>query len=103
MHLLQIEDDNNTIGRTVIPALARTSCHPRKSYIITGGLGGFGLELAHWLVDRGARSLILTSRSGVRTGYQARKIQLLQVCVELNIMGVFYPELFSFQQIWGNI
>jgi hypothetical protein len=37
----------------------------------TGGLGGFGLELADWLVIRGARKLVLSSRSGVRTGYQS--------------------------------
>ncbi|KAH7959412.1 hypothetical protein HPB49_010964 [Dermacentor silvarum] len=41
-----------------------------KSYVITGGLGGFGLELAEWMVNRGCRKLLLTSRSGVRTGYQ---------------------------------
>lgn len=38
---------------------------------VAGGLGGFGLELAQWLVVRGARQLVLVSRSGVRTGYQA--------------------------------
>lgn len=42
--------------------------------MITGGLGGFGLELAQWLVERGARKLVLTSRSGIRTGYQNRKV-----------------------------
>lgn len=31
----------------------RNSCHPDKVYIIVGGLGGFGLELAEWLVSRG--------------------------------------------------
>ena len=36
-----------------------------------GGLGGLGLEVANWMVDRGARNLILVSRSGVTTGYQA--------------------------------
>jgi fatty acid synthase len=36
-----------------------------------GGLGGFGLELASWLISRGATRLVLTSRSGVRTGYQS--------------------------------
>jgi fatty acid synthase len=36
-----------------------------------GGLGGFGLELAGWLVLRGARKLVLSSRSGVKTGYQS--------------------------------
>ena len=59
-----------------MPALPRTSCSPFLSYIITGGLGGFGLELAQWLIDRGATSLVLTSRSGIRTGYQARKLRI---------------------------
>lgn len=53
-----------------ISAISRTSCPPTKSYIITGGLGGFGLELAQWLVERGAQKIILTSRSGIRTGKQ---------------------------------
>jgi len=55
-----------------IDAMQRASCDPVKSYIITGGLGGFGLELAHWLVERGATKLVLTSRSGVKSGYQSR-------------------------------
>ncbi|XP_077862291.1 fatty acid synthase-like, partial [Saccoglossus kowalevskii] len=55
-----------------IPAISRSVCHPKKTYIITGGLGGFGLELANWLVERGALHLVLTSRSGIRNGYQSR-------------------------------
>lgn len=50
------------------PAICRTSCSATQSYIITGGLGGFGLELAQWLTERGARKLVLTSRSGIRNG-----------------------------------
>lgn len=34
------------------------------SYLVTGGLGGFGLRTAQWLAERGARHLILISRSG---------------------------------------
>ncbi|MFU8805958.1 MAG: SDR family NAD(P)-dependent oxidoreductase, partial [Bradymonadaceae bacterium] len=48
--------------------------HPRAggirddgAYLITGGLGGFGLEVARWLVTRGARHLILVGRSGAST------------------------------------
>uniref|UniRef100_F1N647 Fatty acid synthase n=1 Tax=Bos taurus TaxID=9913 RepID=F1N647_BOVIN len=59
---------------TQMVALCKTFCPAHKSYIITGGLGGFGLELAHWLVERGAQKLVLTSRSGIRTGYQARQV-----------------------------
>lgn len=53
---------------TQMAALCKTFCPAHKSYIITGGLGGFGLELGHWLVERGAQKLVLTSRSGIRTG-----------------------------------
>ncbi|KAH8038196.1 hypothetical protein HPB51_024727 [Rhipicephalus microplus] len=50
--------------------MVRTHFYEHKSYVITGGLGGFGLELADWMVTRGCRKLLLTSRSGLRTGYQ---------------------------------
>jgi acyl transferase domain-containing protein/aryl carrier-like protein len=34
------------------------------TYLITGGLGGFGLAIAQWMVERGARHLVLMGRSG---------------------------------------
>jgi fatty acid synthase len=43
---------------------------------LTGGLGGFGLELADWLVVRGARKLVLTSRQGIKTGYQSLRVRI---------------------------
>jgi phthiocerol/phenolphthiocerol synthesis type-I polyketide synthase C len=35
-----------------------------RSYLITGGLSGLGLETARWMAHRGARHLTLVSRSG---------------------------------------
>ena len=37
------------------------------TYLVTGGTGGFGLETARWLVDNGARSLVLAARSRTLT------------------------------------
>ncbi|XP_049519265.1 fatty acid synthase-like isoform X6 [Dermacentor silvarum] len=54
----------------IVKAIACTRFYERKSYVIVGGLGGFGLELAEWMVNRGCRKLVLTTRSGVHTGYQ---------------------------------
>jgi len=34
------------------------------SYLITGGLGALGLQVAHALIDQGARHLVLSGRSG---------------------------------------
>ncbi|KAI1749775.1 KR domain-containing protein [Xylaria castorea] len=40
--------------------------NPKVIYLIAGGLGGLGQKIARWLVTRGARFLILLSRSGPR-------------------------------------
>lgn len=39
--------------KELVTVVTRNTCNPDKVYIIAGGLGGFGLELAHWLVARG--------------------------------------------------
>jgi 3-oxoacyl-(acyl-carrier-protein) synthase len=36
------------------------------AYLITGGMGGIGLLLAEWLVEQGARRLVLTGRGAPR-------------------------------------
>jgi len=43
----------------------RFEVKPGATYLITGAFGGYGKVLAHWLVDCGARHLVLTSRNGV--------------------------------------
>ena len=37
------------------------------SYLITGGLGGFGLAVARWMAGRGAGTLVLMGRRGAET------------------------------------
>ncbi|HEY1403340.1 MAG TPA: type I polyketide synthase, partial [Pyrinomonadaceae bacterium] len=45
---------------------------PEGAYLITGGLGALGLHVAEWLATRGARELVLVSRSGhANAGAQA--------------------------------
>ncbi|MFJ8691305.1 type I polyketide synthase [Streptomyces roseolilacinus] len=41
------------------------ACRADGTYLITGGLGVLGLEVAHWLVERGARRLVLAGRRGL--------------------------------------
>ncbi|EIE22203.1 ketoacyl-synt-domain-containing protein [Coccomyxa subellipsoidea C-169] len=75
-------------------------CRPDRSYIITGGLGGFGLALAAWLADRGACNLLLTSKRGMRTGGQLSIVRMLRsrgVRVEVSKLDV--ADLGEAQQI----
>ena len=59
------------IGKIVIQATEPSesgdhgvNLHEDGTYLVTGGSGGLGLKVARWLVDRGARHLVLSSRSG---------------------------------------
>jgi NADPH:quinone reductase-like Zn-dependent oxidoreductase len=63
----------------VAPAADReTSFAAGKAYLITGGLGGFGLILARWMVDRGARHLVLMGRAGARTAEAQAAVEQLR-------------------------
>ncbi|CAJ2504945.1 Uu.00g123390.m01.CDS01 [Anthostomella pinea] len=39
-------------------------CDSNSSYVVAGGLGGIGRAILEWLADKGARYLIVPSRSG---------------------------------------
>lgn len=62
-------------SQTLFKGISRYYCDPNGVYVITGGLGGFGLELSNWLVAKGAAKLVLSSRSGIKNGYQASRIR----------------------------
>ena len=69
-------------GQTVRPQPApvpeRLALEPAASYLITGGLGGYGLRVAQWLVDCGARHLLLCGRSGASTPAARRAVAQLR-------------------------
>ncbi|XP_053692477.1 fatty acid synthase-like [Sabethes cyaneus] len=74
--LLQVRE-NETDERTVpISYAPRLYCDPACSYVIAGGLGGFGLELADWLVLRGCRKLVFSSSRGITKPYQEYRIRV---------------------------
>ncbi|XP_045453923.1 fatty acid synthase-like [Melitaea cinxia] len=71
-------EDNTDFTKPLIQyidAVPRYNCDQDLVYIIVGGLGGFGLELADWLILREARKLLLTSRKGVSNGYQSLRLR----------------------------
>ncbi|XP_036143017.1 fatty acid synthase-like [Monomorium pharaonis] len=73
--IINIRDRDKSLHEPII-AYRRYYCLRNKSYIILGGLGGFGLELTDWLIFRGAKNIVLVSRTGVKNGYQRMKIRL---------------------------
>lgn len=56
------------------------------AYLITGGLGGLGLEVARWLVAGGARHLVLMGRSGLDEYTAGVVDELRQSAPELRVV-----------------
>jgi acyl transferase domain-containing protein/acyl carrier protein len=46
---------------------SKVTIHGDAAYLITGGLGSLGLQVADWMVEHGARHLVLTGRRGAAT------------------------------------
>ncbi len=81
------------------------------TYLITGGLWGLGLEVAHWLAHKGARHLILLGRSRLpaRTSWDTvpaesraarqiaglRSLEALGIDVQYEIVDVAHEEQLS--------
>lgn len=45
------------------------------SYVIVGGTSGIGLDIASWFPEKGAKNIILVSRSGVKTEIAKQTVQ----------------------------
>ncbi|GFS52214.1 fatty acid synthase [Trichonephila inaurata madagascariensis] len=86
------EPNKRTIPKGLtIPAVPETQFYDNKVYIIVGGLGGFGMEVTKWIMRRGGKNIILTTRYGARTPYHhfcLKKWQKLGVNVQVSTLNV---------------
>ena len=60
-------DDENALVQEQAGASLPIASDTRTLCLVTSGTAGFGLETARWLVDNGARSLVLAARSRTLT------------------------------------
>ncbi|KAJ8131580.1 hypothetical protein O1611_g2046 [Lasiodiplodia mahajangana] len=60
-----VEFNKNDVINVMSENTPKPFLNPEATYLIAGGLGGLGQEIAQWLVSRGAQFLILLSRSGL--------------------------------------
>lgn len=81
------QDQDTAIGKVVINMEDQTVnalpaidfvLSAQKVYLITGGGTGLGLELAQWMVSKGARKLVLANRSGPKNDHDRAVIDELQ-------------------------
>lgn len=73
-------------------SLSLSNCN---TYLVTGGLSGFGLQTAEWLVKKGARHLVLVGRKGAASEEAKQKIAAIQaqgVTVTVKALDITNPQ-----------
>ena len=67
----------------------------RDTYLITGGMGALGLQVAHWLVTKGIKHLVLMGRSDVKPHLRSLLEQLQKICKVI----IFHGDVADEQQL----
>lgn len=73
--VIQVRDEQSPEQLLPLKVLPRTLYKPNRSYVIVGGLGDFGLEFIDWMVLRGARRIVVSSRRQPWSSYQKYRIR----------------------------
>ncbi|WAO96249.1 Carrier domain-containing protein [Fusarium falciforme] len=76
--VVRIPTDASTLSTT--PRYTKLRMRSDASYLLTGGMGGLGVGISRWLVERGARSLVFLSRSAGQKPKDEAFIRELESC-----------------------
>ena len=73
------------------------------TYLITGGLGGLGLETAKWMAQRGAKHLVLMGRSEPKPSARIIVDQMRQDGIEVSVSQADVSNQADLEQVFGMI
>lgn len=74
-----------------------------STYLITGGLGSLGLQVAQWLVNQGANQLVLTGRSRPNSSAQERIAYLENQGAKILVAQADVTQIEDLRQLFGQI
>jgi malonyl CoA-acyl carrier protein transacylase len=69
--VIVLPDEESASGESI-------SFSAESTYLVTGGLGGLGFLVSRWLVDHGARHLVLVGRSGASSSESREQVKALE-------------------------
>jgi len=105
-HIGKVVVTRNLDGMTVRDHAAHESLvlNPEASYLITGGMSGFGLATARWLAGKGARHLVLAGRNGPRSESADRIIEeLLDQNIDVKMVQCDVTDAIRMQTVLNEI
>jgi microcystin synthetase protein McyG len=74
-----------------------------NTYLITGGLGGLGLLVTRWMVERGARHLVLVGRRGATSAIKERLKALEQMGTQVIVAQADVSKFEQISQVLADI
>ena len=89
----------------IVPASGASGAalRPDATYVITGGLGGLGLEVAGWMAERGARDLILLGRSGPGDAARDAIARLRGAGVTVRVARGDVSKMADMRRVWDEM
>jgi len=98
--VLNFDDGVGSVQR-LAPQPLSLQLDPQATYLVTGGMRGFGLATACWLARKGARHLVLLSRRGATdqdgatsiVALQAKGVQVRTVACDVSDRGALEAAL----------
>ncbi|KAM7191954.1 polyketide synthase [Naviculisporaceae sp. PSN 640] len=73
-----IEINHNTpVQKFITPSYKAWRFDPEAAYLVAGGLGGIGRSILGWMADRGARHILVPSRTGAASSEASRLVEEL--------------------------
>jgi acyl transferase domain-containing protein/acyl carrier protein len=94
------------IGKVVISQSTevRKLVRENGTYLITGGLGELGLTVTRWLVEQGARHLVLVGRRGAASAAAQQAVnQLTETGVQVRVLPVDVSNLAEMPHLFEDI
>lgn len=80
----------------------RLTIRADATYVVTGGLGGLGLAAAEWLVERGARTLVLLGRHAPSVAADGVLVRLREHGVQLLTPAVDVSDASALRTLWRD-
>ena len=71
-----------------LPSSTQIKMNPEAIYLITGGLGGLGQVIVQWLIDSGAKHLVVTGRTAPKSNVQEQINQWQKEQIDIQIHSV---------------
>ena len=76
--VLSLQDPDLVVAPATDATQEKVTFRVDGTYLITGGLGGFSLAVAKWLVENGAKHLVLMGRSGIASPAAQSAVKTLE-------------------------